>query len=146
MKIIKILCKKQDFLKFKWSAWKLLDCRILHQIPQSFWGSWAAPALIAPRSARCTSLCNPPLEIPVYGPAIPWTDNMDDILWSCYAGFTKKIYSHWHNASFCTCVFSNTLSNWFGSILHSITCNNKQNIILHKHIERLIYFACILQY
>ena len=56
-----------------------------------------------------------------------------------------KKYSHWHNASFCTCVFSNTLSKWFGSILHSITCNNKQNRILHKHIERLIYFTCILQ-
>ena len=70
MKIIKIHCKKQDFLKFKWSAWKWLDCRILHQIPQRFWGPWP-PAIIAPRSAtRVASLCNPPLEIPVYGPAM----------------------------------------------------------------------------
>jgi hypothetical protein len=31
MKIIKIQCKKQDFLKFKWSAWKLL-CEILSSL------------------------------------------------------------------------------------------------------------------
>jgi hypothetical protein len=55
MNNIQIQCKKQDFLKFKWSAWKLLDCWILHQIPQSFWGPWTAlrpPAVIAQRGVR----------------------------------------------------------------------------------------------
>ena len=50
--------KKQDFLKFKWSAWKLLDCRILPQIPQRFWGPCPAPitpAVIAPRCVRCAT-------------------------------------------------------------------------------------------
>ena len=39
---------KTGFSKLKWSAWKLLDCRILHQTSQ---GS----AAIAPRSTRCAS-------------------------------------------------------------------------------------------
>ena len=32
------------------SAWKLLDCRILLQIPQGFWEPWGAPR---PPTARC---------------------------------------------------------------------------------------------
>ena len=29
--------KKRTFRKFEWNAWKLLDCRILLQIPLGFW-------------------------------------------------------------------------------------------------------------
>ena len=32
-----------DFHKLEWSAWKLLDCKILHQIPQGVLGPWASP-------------------------------------------------------------------------------------------------------
>ena len=38
------------FGKFDWSAWKLLDWRILLQIPQGFWEPWTAPR---PPTARC---------------------------------------------------------------------------------------------
>ena len=31
------------FRKFEWSVWKLLDWRILHQIPKGFWEPWATP-------------------------------------------------------------------------------------------------------
>ena len=48
--------------KIEWSAWKLLDCRILHQIPQGFWEPWAAPKPPVVST-------NPPLEIPAYEPA-----------------------------------------------------------------------------
>ena len=35
--------ENRAFRKFEWSVWKLLDCRILHQIPKGFWEPWAAP-------------------------------------------------------------------------------------------------------
>ena len=38
------------FRKFEWSAWKLLDFRILFQIPQSFWGPWAGAQTPCPKS------------------------------------------------------------------------------------------------
>ena len=55
------------FWKFEWSAWKLLDFRILFQISQGFWRPWAAPN---PPAVRATRVDEPPLEIPVYGPGI----------------------------------------------------------------------------
>ena len=41
----KLVMENRAFRKFKWSVWKLLDCRILHlhQIPKGFWEPWAAP-------------------------------------------------------------------------------------------------------
>ena len=53
------------FRKFEWSAWKLLDFRILFQIPQSFWGPSAAPK---PPAVEPRESTNPPLEIPAYWP------------------------------------------------------------------------------
>ena len=50
--------EKWNFFKLKLGVSKLLECKILHQIPQSFWGSWAAPrppAVRAPRVARCAT-------------------------------------------------------------------------------------------
>ena len=35
--------ENRAFRKFEWSVWKLLDCRILHQIPKGFWEPWAVP-------------------------------------------------------------------------------------------------------
>ena len=35
--------ENRAFRKFEWSVWKLLDCRLLHQIPKGFWEPWAAP-------------------------------------------------------------------------------------------------------
>ena len=35
--------ENRAFRKFEWSVWKLLGCRILHQIPKGFWEPWAAP-------------------------------------------------------------------------------------------------------
>ena len=35
--------ENRDFRKFEWSVWKLLDWRILHQIPKGFWEPWATP-------------------------------------------------------------------------------------------------------
>ena len=35
--------ENRAFRKFEWSAWKLLDCGILHQIPKGLWEPWAAP-------------------------------------------------------------------------------------------------------
>ena len=63
--------ENRAFWQFEWSAWKLLDCRILHQIPQGFWGSWAAPK----PSAVST---NHPLEIPAYGPDIKKIEKIEN--------------------------------------------------------------------
>ena len=35
--------ENRAFRKFELSVWKLLDCRILHQIPKGFWEPLAAP-------------------------------------------------------------------------------------------------------
>ena len=35
--------ENRAFRTFEGSVWKLLDSRILHQIPQGFWGPCAAP-------------------------------------------------------------------------------------------------------
>ena len=34
----KLVMENKAFRRFEWSVWKLLDCRILHQIPKGFWG------------------------------------------------------------------------------------------------------------
>ena len=39
----KLVMENMAFRKVEWSVWKLLDCRILHQIPKGFWEPWAAP-------------------------------------------------------------------------------------------------------
>ena len=50
--------ENRAFRKFELSVWKLLDCRILHQIPKGFWEPLAA--------AKPPD--EPPLKISAYEP------------------------------------------------------------------------------
>ena len=54
--------ENRAFWKFEWSVWKLLDCRILHQIYRRASGSPERPPNPLPYRT------NPPLKISAYGP------------------------------------------------------------------------------
>ena len=55
--------ENRAFRKIEWSGSKLLDCRILHQIPKGFLEPWAAP--------KSPAVSNePPLKISAHGPAL----------------------------------------------------------------------------
>ena len=61
----KLVMENRAFRKFEWSVWKLLDCRILHQIPKGFWEPWAVPKPPAvsnesPSENFCLRPCKPP--------------------------------------------------------------------------------------
>ena len=55
------IMKNRTFRKFEWSALKLLDWRILLQIPLDFWGSLKAPRPPAERCATCDACRRTPL-------------------------------------------------------------------------------------
>ena len=72
------------FRKFEWSVWKLLDCRILHQIPKGFWEPWAATKPPAVSN-------DPPLKISAYGPAYNYHVNVAAL---CLTAFLTFIDTH----------------------------------------------------
>ena len=74
------------FRKFEWSVWKLLDCRILHQIPKGFWEPWAAPKPPAVSN-------EPSLKISAYGPD----------MYTCIAFYIKPNMNNWEKL--CVWVF-----------------------------------------
>ena len=50
--LLKSVLKNRTFRKFEWWTWKILDCRVLLQIPRAFCGPWVAPR---PPAARCAT-------------------------------------------------------------------------------------------
>ena len=63
--------KNRAFRRFESSVWKLLDCRILHQIPKGFWEPWEAPKPPAvsnepPYENFCLRACSPCIPFTIF--------------------------------------------------------------------------------
>ena len=118
--------EKRAFRKFEWSVWKLLDCRILHQIPKGFWEPWAAPK-------RPAVLNEPPSE------------NFCLRAWVIHLIISSMFYQG-EGVDFFTmklltfqCVICSEVSNFFFKYMY--ICFQDLFNLSNKQHQRLIYFV-----